>query len=276
MGIFQKLSGILGSTFQIGGTSGPLIKNTSGAVGARNAADSAFVPVNAGTPTAWGNNAVVTATMLQQAFIVGTEFNGGTATLNTGTVRYLLCTTTGGGYTAGDLAFDNGTSNGNVMQIAATSGMIISVTANLNTGTLVIGPGTYSWDGSSYDPLITGYSGIAKSILVNFATLDFAGGTKSSTATIPANATILNTRVQVLTGGTFSAGTVSVGHSATAALLQATTDNVLTTEGLYIVEGTTTNADWGNSALPVQLTFTGAPSSGGTGRAIVTYTTPDT
>jgi hypothetical protein len=78
MGIFQKLTGIIGSTFQIGGTSGPILKNNSGAVEAKNAADNAFVPVNAGTPTAWGNNAVVTATMLQQAFIVGAEFDGAT------------------------------------------------------------------------------------------------------------------------------------------------------------------------------------------------------
>lgn len=276
MGIFQKLSGIIGSTFQIGGTSGPLIKNNSGAVEAKNAADNAFVPVNAGTPTAWGNNAVVTATMLQQAFIVGAEFSGASPPSNSGTVQYLLCTTAGGAYTAGDLAFDNGTSTGTVSRIAATTGMIISVTASLNTGNLVIGPGAYSWDGSSYDPLLTGYGGIAKSILVDFATADFAAGTKSSTATIPANATILNTRVQVLTGGAFSAGTVSVGHSGTAALLQATTDNVLTTAGLYIVEGTTTNADWGNSALAVRLTFTGTPTAGGLGRAIVTYVTPDT
>lgn len=275
MGIFQKLTGIIGSTFQIGGTSGSILKNNSGAVEAKNAADSAFVPVNAGTPTSWGNNAVVTATMLQQAFIVGLEFDGATPPTNSGTVQYRLCTTASAPYAAGDLAFDNGTSTGTVMRIAATPGMIISVTASLNTGTLVIGPGAYAWNGSAYNPLLAGYGGIAKSILVDFTEADFAGGTKSSTATIPANATILNTRVQVLTGGAFSAGTVSVGHSSTAALLQATTDNDLTTSGLYLVEGTTTNADWGASALAVQLTFTGAPGAGAAGRAIVTYVTPD-
>ena len=276
MGIFQKLSGIIGSTFQIGGTSGPILKNNSGAVEAKNAADSAFVPVNAGTPTAWGNNAVVTATMLQKAFIVGAEFDGASPPSNSGTVQYLLCTTTGGAYTAGDLAFDNGTSTGTVSRIAATNGMVVSVTAPLNTGALTVDPGVQVWFSGSFTPLLTGYSGIAKSILVDFTDADFGAGTKSSTATIPANATILNTRVQVLNGGAFSAGTVAVGHSSTAALLQATTDNDLTTSGLYIVEGTTTNADWGASALAVQLSFTGSPTAGASGRAIVTYSTPDT
>ena len=275
MGIFQKLSGIIGSTFQIGGTSGPILKNNSGAVEAKNAADSAFVPVNAGTPTAWGDNAVVTATMLQKAFIVGAEFDGASPPPNSVTVQYLLCTTTGGAYTAGDLAFDNGTNTGTVSRIAATNGMVVSVTTVLNTGVLPVDPGAQVWFSGSFTPLLTGYSGIAKSILVDFTDADFPG-TKSSTATIPANATILNTRVQVLTGGAFSAGTVSVGHSSTAALLHATTDNDLTTSGLYIVEGTTTIAEWGASALAVHLTFAGSPGAGAAGRAIVTYATPDT
>lgn len=308
-GLFQKLSGIIGSTLQIG-IGGPKVKNSSGVIEARNAADAAFTslrtngyylgstgpflknssgtlavrdsgdttyaPLNAGTPTSWGDNAVVTATMLQKAFIVGAEFDGASPPSNTGTVQFLLCTTTGGAYTEGDLAFDNGTSTGTVSRIAATNGMVVSVTAALNTGVLTVDPGVQVWFSGSFTPLLTGYSGIAKSILVDFASADFGAGTKSSTATIPANAVILNTRVQVFNGASFSTGTVTVGHSGTAALLQASTDNDLTTEGLYIVEGTTTNADWGGSALPVQLTFSGSPVAGASGRAIVTYATPDT
>lgn len=307
--IFQKIAGIIGSTFQIGiggpkvknssgniearnaadsdytsfrtngyylGASGPYLKNSSGTLAIRDSADAAYAPLNAGTLTTWGNNSVVTATMLQKAFIVGDEFDGASPPSNTGTVQYLLCTTTGGIYTAGDLAFDNGTSTGTVARIAATNGMVVSVTAPLNTGALTVDPGVQAWFSGSFQPLITGYTGIAQSILVEFGSADFAGVTKSSTATIPADAVILNTRVQVLNGAAFNAGTVAVGHSSTAALLQATTDNDLTTAGLNIVEGTSTNAAWGASALAVQLTFTGSPSPGGQGRVVVTYVEPKT
>lgn len=307
-GLFQKLSGIIGSTLQIG-IGGPKVKNSSGVIEARNAADGAFTslrtngyylgstgpflknssgtlavrdsgdttyaPLNAGTPTSWGDNAVITATMLQKAFIVGAEFDGASPPSNTGTVQFLLCTTTGGAYTAGDLAFDNGTSTGTVSRIAATNGMVVTVTAALNTGTLTVTPGAYVWFGGSFTALITGYSGITKSIEVDFTNADFGGGTKSSTATIPANARILNTRVQVLNSNAFDAGTVSVGYTGVADILQATTDNDLTTTGLYVVEGTSTNADWDTSARAVLLTFTGSPTAG-QGRAVVTYVEPDT
>ncbi len=307
--IFQKIAGIIGSTFQIGiggpkvknnsgdiearnaadsaytsfrtngyylGASGPYIKNSSGTLAIRDSSDATYAPLNAGTPTTWGDNALVTASMLQKAFIVGDEFNGTSPPANSGTVQYLLCTSTGGAYTAGDLAFDNGTSTGTVTRIPATDGMVVSVTTALNTGTLTVDPGVQAWFSGSFTPLLTGDSGIAQSIMVEFSDADFAGVTKSSTATIPADAIILNTRVQVFNGAAFNAGTVAVGHSSAAALLQATTDNDLTTAGLNIVEGTSTNADWGAAALAVQLTFTGSPSPGGQGRVVVTYVEPKT
>ena len=283
MGIFQKLTGIIGSTFQIGGTSGSILKNNSGAVEAKNAADNAFVPVNAGTPTAWGNNAVVTATMLQQAFIVGAEFDGATPPTNSGTVQYRLCTTASAPYAAGDLAFDNGTSTGTVMRIAATPGMIISVTASLNTGTLVIGPGVYAWDGSAYNPLLAGYGGINKTVEIDIAPADFnpVGGssTKSSSTLIPANARILRSRVQVQNGGAFdNAATVSVGYTGAVSRVQATTDNNLLAVNTYVVEGTSDNADWSASDTAVLLTLnctTAAPSPGGAARVTIEYVTPD-
>lgn len=282
MGIFQKLTGIIGSTFQIGGTSGSILKNNSGAVEAKNAADNAFVPVNAGTPTAWGNNAVVTATMLQQAFIVGSEFDGATPPTNSGTVQYRLCTTASAPYAAGDLAFDNGTNTGTVMRIAATPGMIISVTASLNTGTLVIGPGAYAWNGSAYNPLLAGYSGINKTVEIDIGTVDFnpVGGssTKSSSTLIPANARILRSRVQVLNGGAFdNAATVSVGYTGAVSLVQATTDNNLLAVNTYVVEGTSGNLDWSGTDIEVLLTLnctTSAPTAGAA-RVTIEYVTPD-
>ena len=46
-GMFSNILGTLSSFFQIGGTGGPALKNSSGTIQARNAADSAFADVSA-------------------------------------------------------------------------------------------------------------------------------------------------------------------------------------------------------------------------------------
>lgn len=121
--------------------------------------------------------------------------------------------------------------------------------------------------------LLSGYTGIAKAIRVDFEHGDFAGGTLASTATIPNGATILRSRVGVYNQFTATA-TVSVGYTGAVTLLQTTADNDLQTSGYYIVEDTSTGAGW-NSTLPVLLTFAGTTIIAGTGYVLVEYVTPD-
>jgi hypothetical protein len=45
MGLFDRISGILGSFFQLGGPSGPALKNNSGSIDAMNSGDSAYINV---------------------------------------------------------------------------------------------------------------------------------------------------------------------------------------------------------------------------------------
>lgn len=52
MGWFERLAGIIGTTFQLDKVNaGPLIKNDGGAVGARNAADAVYVNVRGADPS---------------------------------------------------------------------------------------------------------------------------------------------------------------------------------------------------------------------------------
>jgi hypothetical protein len=50
MSLYQRLAGIVGSFFQIGGPNGPGLNNNAGAVEARNAANSAMAVVRGATP----------------------------------------------------------------------------------------------------------------------------------------------------------------------------------------------------------------------------------
>lgn len=45
MGLFERISGIMGSFFQLGGPSGPALKNNAGSIDARNSGDSAYINV---------------------------------------------------------------------------------------------------------------------------------------------------------------------------------------------------------------------------------------
>lgn len=90
------------------------------------------------------------------------------------------------------------------------------------------------------------------------------GASQSSVNQIPANAIVARTKVIVTTA--FSAGaTLTVGQTGTPALLQATTDNLLTQAivggqpNIFEVEGDTS---WGAAPLAVLATVAGAPSVG--------------
>lgn len=52
MGLFARILGTVSSYFQLGGPSGPRLKNNGGAVDARNATDAAYVNVRGADPVA--------------------------------------------------------------------------------------------------------------------------------------------------------------------------------------------------------------------------------
>jgi len=294
MANYSKLAGNIGADFQIdktgvsslGGGSGPgpQLGHVSGDLVV--ATDLTTLPGSLSqiiaqhvSSASQNGNTLTTFQMYQQRFVLADSFSGGSVPNNSATMQFLVCHTASGSWDVGDIAFDNGLNDSSpVIRIQIQNGYLVTIhgsniTAAGSLPTLAANS-AYIWDGSAFQTFISGYTGISKVIRVPFVTADFPG-TKVSTAEIPADATILRSRVRVYNGGTFSAGTVTVGYTGSAAVLMATTDSDLTTAGNFIVEGTTGNADWDSSSHPVLLTLAGAPAPGGAGEVIVEYVDPD-
>jgi hypothetical protein len=296
MANYSKLAGNIGADFQIdktgvsslagGSGPGPQLGHISGDLVV--ATDLTSLPGSLSqilaqhvSSASQNGNTLTTFQMYQQRFVLAGSFSGASVPNNTSSMQFLVCHTAGGSWAVGDIAFDNGLNDGSpVIQIQIQNGYLVTIhgsdiTAAGSLPTLAANS-AYIWDGSAYQKFISGYTGLTRTIRVDFGHGNFAGGTLSSTATIPANATILRSRVKILTGGTFDgSATVSVGYTGQAATLMATTDSDLTTAGSFIVDGPSDNTDWPNAAHAVLLTLSGTPSMGA-GYVVVEYTTPDT
>jgi hypothetical protein len=291
---YSKLAGNIGADFQIDKTGvgalpgssgpGPQLGHISGDLVV--ATDLTTLPGSLSqiiaqhvSSASQNSNTLTTFQMYQTRFVLAGSFSGGSVPNNTAAMRFLVCHTAGGSWAVGDIAFDNGLNDStSVIRIPVANGYIVSIHgSNITGGSLptLTANSAYIWDGSTFQKFISGYTGISKVIRIPFATADFAGGTLSSTATIPANATILRSRVRVYNGGTFSGGTVTVGYTGQASRLMGTTDSDLTTAGNFIVEGTTGNEDWSGTAAAVLVTLAGSPDPGGAGEVIVEYVVAD-
>ena len=286
MANFSKLSGVIGGLFQLdktkqssfaSGSAGPNLVNQAGDLFIANAAATGPAQVVAQVLSN-SNNVLVTQAMLVKRFLVTSSFNSSSIPNNSSSPGFLLCHTGGsGGYSAGDLAYDNGANDGSpVIHLPVSAGYLITIGASATTaGTIpaLAAASAYIWDGSAYVKLAAGEpAGLVKSIKVPFAYTD---GTVTSTATIPANATILRSSLRVTTGFDDAAATVEVGRSGSLALLQATTDNVLGTTGSYLVESTSSGSGWGGSANAVVVTVSPGSATTGSSYVVVEYSTPE-
>ncbi len=102
-----------------------------------------------------------------------------------------------------------------------------------------------------------------------FTFADFAGGSKASATSIPAGASVQFAYVLVTT--VFDgAATLDLGQTGSTSLLIANTLIDLTQLGM---NGGPSGQPWGATALPVLMTFGGAPTQGA-GKIIVIYATP--
>ena len=276
--IFQKITGILSDTFQLGGASGPKLMNDSGDIVASNAAGTDMVQVR-GALLDGNPDALATWASVTKRFQIRGDFDSsGAAPTNTTSAGYLYCSTGGNGFTAGDLAYDNGLNSGNCIRIARSIGMLITIQA-ASFGSFVQGA-AYIWDGSAWDKFLSGTAGLVQSIEVPFAQSDLTVGsaTLDSTAHIPSGARILRSRVETFGASAFDATalTLAVGNVTTNNRLQATTDNDLyTNSSFFVVEGSE-NGDWdGDHPVRLTLTCSGTGTGGhGSGRVIVEYVTP--
>ena len=93
--------------------------------------------------------------------------------------------------------------------------------------------------------------------------------TQTSQTSIPAGAFVTSVKLEV--DNVYSPGvTIEVGNSGSPSLIMTTAQNDPQAPGTYILPQ---NTAWGSSALPVQVTVIGGPTTG-SGSVAVQYTTP--
>jgi hypothetical protein len=268
--IFSKLRGTIETIFQFG-LGGPQLKNNAGAIDARNAGDSAFAIVRGAAPV--GDNDLTNKQYVDTLFsrsVVTAQFDGNNALpANTGIEHFYVVSTTGPNATIGQLLWDDGSGVGTAIVLPVKAQMIITAQA-FSGGTVTFKADTpYVWDTVLVAWQNAGGSSLSGSLReIRYAITNAA--TQDSANQIPANAFVVDTRVEVTTP--YSGGaTISVGQAGSLTLLQLTTDNLATVAGIY---QTMQDIGWGAAALAVRTTVGGAPAAGA-GFVIVQYTIPD-
>jgi hypothetical protein len=273
-GLFEKLAGIVGTFFQIGGPSGPGFVDTSTSViSATTANASTLANVRVLTPVV--DTDAANKQYVDEAFkpvIVTAQSNAVSALqANTSTEHFTVVTTAGTGaaaaYLIGDLLWDDGSNTGNVVIITPSLGDTIISTVALTGGTLTfVSSQPYVYVGSTvyWQNMSADVAGAAYVIQMTVG----HSATYTSTTVIPAGSTILSACLNVTTPYT-AAATVEIGQTGTLALLLGTADNTCTVQGNYCSNIQTA---WGASALPVVVT-TSAPAAGA-GTVVIIYTVP--
>jgi len=276
MNLFKKIRGIIGNIFQIG-LGGPQIKDNSGVIEARNAADSDFVKMRVLAPV--DDNDVVNkkyADTLSKPIIVKRQADTSASIPNNTAVRgFVVVSTAGSGVNIGDVLFDNGLNDANPMEnLVAIEGRTIAVTDALSGGTVTFDPDSiYQWDTDNTVWVKIGDIGsVTGPLRVVRYTIDNSAQ-QDSNFSIPANARVLDTIVEITTE--YSGGaTITVGNSSSPALLQGTTDNAPQQTGVPNRFSVEQDTDWGGSPLPVRTTIAGSPGAGA-GVVTVIFTNPN-
>jgi hypothetical protein len=281
VGDFHKIDGQVGTNgFQLDHVNaGPLFKNDGGNAQVRNAADSGFVPVKAGNPTDPQHLATRNyVDSISKPLIVVGQHDGGVAIpANTGAIRYLVVTTTGGNATIGEVLYDDGSSVGTMTVLAAENGRTISTTTTLAGGTISFtADSIYQWDADGSSGAantwvkIGDVGNVSGAVRTISYTIDNSAQ-QDSTAVLPAGALVLEARLTVTTA--YSGGaTIEIGTTGDADAFQATTDNNPQAGG--VPNRYTKYQETVATASVVRTTIAGAPAAGA-GRVTILYTEAD-
>lgn len=259
---FMQLLGTMASFFHIGGPTGPGIARSSSKLQARNAANNAMANLEVADPSADTDAATYLATK-RRVYLIEFSFDGASPPSpgdNTG--KYGLCHTSGGGYTAGAVYYDDGAS---VAVVAVYKSQVI-VTTDAVTGTVSLvadglyvaetGSAPYTWtlkgDGA---PAATGMMKFVELTLAQDATLD-------STTDVPDGARVMFVSCDVTTGYT-AGGTIAVtieGSSPVTVMSSAAGDIDPQTIGGYGIEPRAAIGATGTGK--VRATIGGTPIAG--------------
>ena len=297
---FSKLAGIISSAFRINATddtnSAVFTVQVDGASQQHvfvNDKDGGgyggkLVEVDAAILTA-SHSALATFASVTNRYLIAASFDASASVPNnTTTQQYLLCTNgDGAGWGAGDVAFDNGTGSGSVLKLGQHIGDVISINGNsvggggsTTTPTSFVQGGVYvNQTPGTFAQLATGTpstTGIVQTIAIAFGFADVNAGTKPSGTTLPANAIILRSRVQVYSAFD-NVSTMKAGNTGNDHILMSTTDNSLAATGgaIFSVEGASDPGQvWGVDSV-VTLTFGSAtPATTGNAVFLVEYVLP--
>ncbi len=269
--VHQKINGTTESTFQLNNT-GPILKDNSDVLEARNAADSDYelirgdhVPNSGQTD----NDIPSLRDLKGKAADIVYSFAGASApSAGSNTNEFGFCHTTGGSWTAGQVVFDTGAA----LVLQANSEFIItrsavSGTISLDANSLYMNQaGTWTKKAAS-----TSGANAVNVIRVAFAYTD---GNVDSTASISNGDQVVETR-QVMTAA-FSGGTTPT----IACTVNGGSPETLITAGDFDPEEardyqtSETHAITAGSAGVVRVAVTPDGSSAGAGYVLVSYVTP--
>jgi hypothetical protein len=222
--IWLKIRGIIGDIFGIGGPTGVNLKNDAGVLQVRNAADDAYAAAKvAHIETGADLNTVVDLLSLQGRIPnVSFSFPGDTppaAGSNSG--AFGICHTDGGTYNAGRVVYDNGTA---LLLMPTEVVRTITTSASVNGDLNLLANGLYALQGGNWvskggSPSVTGYTrNVISRVIGTAASYD-------TTTTVPEDAVVLNTIIDVTTAYSASATiTVSLAGTTPLELFELTTE----------------------------------------------------
>lgn len=267
MGILVDITGVMGTTFQVGGTSGAKIKFASSGVDFKNSADSAFVTARA-LPLASGGSINDLATQIDlrgRIAQIGFSFAGGSApSAGTNTGKFGFCHTSGGAYTAGDVVYDDGSTT--LSDFKITYPLHITTTSAV-TGTIsMVANGIYSNDSGTWTIKGDGAgSGTGNVQFVELA-ITYSSGNVDSTTSLPDGSRVLGVDTVVTTAFDGSAPTVAItANGGTPVTLQAVTGNNLKVANQYKTTAITKIGSTGAGVIRAAVT----PSSSTVGAATI-------
>ena len=263
------------NSIRLGGRNGARLKNNAGNFEVRLADDSDFANISVAEPTAQ-EHATTRKYVRERAVRVAHGFDGSSVpAAGTYTGEYIVCTNAGGSYVIGDLAYDDGTT---VTRIPAEEGRQLNVTAAI-TGTSVSfdADSIYVWDSASSSWIkigdVGGFTGAIRETTISFTYAD-DGTAVSASTDIPANAVVLECRVEVQTAFNGTNPTIEVGYSGSTDAFMPSSDNYADEVGTY-VETQQTNV--GASAVTPQVLFqtSATDATAGAGVAYIAFAVPN-
>lgn len=272
--VWDKMRGIVGNLFQLGGPVGPNLKNSSGVIELRNDDDSDYATGRAAhIASGAGLYDLVTLLDLQGRIPnITFDFAGASAPgAGTNTGEFGFVHTTGGIYTAGQVVYDDGAT----LIVIPTEVVRHLTTSTAVSGTIsLIQNGLYAWQSASW--ILKGDGAATAVGLVQCIEVDFdfndAGGTVNSTTQIPDGAIVLWSSVEV--------ETAFDGSSTALLFVDGTSDQnlILTTENWLDTVGSYQNRErvdiTSSTTGTVGVTVAGTAPTVGVGRGIVEYVTP--